>query len=220
MSVSLPVLMIHPLSGSATGAAPTLAAGGGAARSEIPGDVSRLTRGLAAGSEDDFREFHRLYFARLYQFLLVVARGEEQEAKEVLQETLVRVARYVRPFESEEVFWSWLKRVARSAAQDRGRKHQRYSALVRRFEEWWNNLGRPETPPGDHDLTPILHEALENLDPAGRSLLEERYLEGVAVKDLALRTGRTERAVESHLLRLRREMREVILKKLKIHERS
>ena len=207
--------MIHPLTGSAAGAPPTLAAGRETAQFETSAEVSHLTRGLASGNEDDFREFHRLYFARLYQFLLVVARGQEQEAKEVLQETMVRVARYVRPFESEEVFWSWLKRVARSAAQDRGRKHQRYSALVRRFEEWWNNLGRPETPQSDHDLTPILHEALENLDPAERSLLEERYLERVAVKDLALRTGRTERAVESHLLRLRREMRQVMLKKLK-----
>ena len=36
-------------------------------------------------------------------------------------------------FESEEVFWSWLKAVARSAARDTNRKQRRYAALLERF---------------------------------------------------------------------------------------
>ena len=67
-----------------------------------PSGVAELTRRLVARDEDAFREFHTLYFDRLYQFLLVVARGQEHEAQEALQETLLRVARSPRVFDNEE----------------------------------------------------------------------------------------------------------------------
>src|SRR5712672_86920 len=98
-----------------------------------PATIAALTRSLAAGEEAAFREFHALYFDRLYQFLLVIARGQEHEAQEALQQTLLRVLRYVRVFESEEIFWSWLKVLARSAARDAGRKQQRYAMLLQQF---------------------------------------------------------------------------------------
>lgn len=52
--------------------------------------IADLTRRLAARDEEAFREFHTRYFDRLYQFLLVVAHGQEQEAQDALQETLLR----------------------------------------------------------------------------------------------------------------------------------
>jgi DNA-directed RNA polymerase specialized sigma24 family protein len=78
----------------------------------------RLTTGLASANEEAFREFHRLYFDRLYYFLLIVCRGSHDEAQEALQQTLIRVVRHARAFETEETFWCWLKVVARSAARD------------------------------------------------------------------------------------------------------
>ncbi|HVY68617.1 MAG TPA: hypothetical protein VHH73_01740, partial [Verrucomicrobiae bacterium] len=76
-------------------------------RVDRPAGITALTRRLAAGEEAAFREFHAQYFDRLYQFLIVVARGQEHEAREALQETLIRVARYARPFADEEAFWCW-----------------------------------------------------------------------------------------------------------------
>jgi RNA polymerase sigma factor (sigma-70 family) len=110
-----------------------------ASASDRSNDVVSLTSRLASGEEEAFREFHALYFDRLYQFLLVVARGQEHEAQEALQETMLRVARYARGFETEEAFWSWLKVVARSAARDAGRKQRRYLRLLQNFALHWQN---------------------------------------------------------------------------------
>src|ERR1041385_3954857 len=88
------------------------------AREAASGDIELLTRSLAAGDELAFEQFHSLYFDRLYRFLLVVTRGQEHDAQEALQQTLLRVIRYARVFRSEEAFWCWLKVVARSAARD------------------------------------------------------------------------------------------------------
>jgi len=177
--------------------------------------VARLTRRLAAGDGDAFREFHRLYFDRLYRLLLVITRGQEHEAQEALQETLLRVVRYVRMFETDEAFWGWLKVVARSAARDGGRKHRRYFNLLQNFARLWHNDPPERTFPDDNRLGAILEESLEELDPQDRRLIEGKYLDGETVKELSARTGLTDKAVESRLGRLRRRVRELMIEKLR-----
>ena len=49
-----------------------------------PGDIESLTRRLAALDEKAFAEFHARYFDSLYQFLLVLNRGREDEAQDVV----------------------------------------------------------------------------------------------------------------------------------------
>lgn len=175
--------------------------------------IALLTRRLAAGEEDAFRQFQSLYFDRLYRFLLVVARGDETQAREALQETLVRVARHARRFDSEDAFWCWLAAIGRNAARDAGRKECRYSALLAKF----TRSSQPDSPsPGqDGALAAALEESVEELEPGDRVLLEGKYLDGQRVRELAAQAGLTEKAVESRLLRLRRQLREGILKKLK-----
>jgi RNA polymerase sigma-70 factor (ECF subfamily) len=176
-------------------------------------EIRRLTCQLATGDETAFREFHGRYFDRLYQFLLVVARGREIEAQEALQLTLLRVLRYGREFVSEDAFWSWLKVLARSAARDAGRKEQRYLALLRRFTIQCQDDG-PDSRQ-DENLRVALEETLKELEPLERRLLEGKYLQGMTVKELAEETALTEKAAESRLLRLRRHLRERLLQKLR-----
>lgn len=181
------------------------------------GSIERLTRGLAGGDEEAFHDFHTRYFDRLYQFLLVVTRGQDGEAQEALQQTLLRVVRYARVFHSEDVFWSWLKMVARSTARDAGRKQQRYAALLRDFAlRWQAHLEPPQTPDDGDRLNTALEESLNELDAPERQLLQAKYVEGKTVKELAAESGLTEKALESRLLRLRRDLRQRVLNKLPI----
>jgi len=171
--------------------------------------IKVLTQQMAAGDEEAFRRFHGLYFDRLYRFLLAVAHGQEQETRDALQETLVRVARSARRFESEEVFWCWLKAVARNAARDGGRKQRRYFDFLHRFA-----LHASE-PSIDLNIDLPLEECLEELNPADRELIEAKYLQGETVRELSERVALTEKAVESRLLRARQRLRELLLQKLR-----
>jgi RNA polymerase sigma-70 factor (ECF subfamily) len=177
--------------------------------------VTNLTRRLAAGDEAAFREFHAQYFDRLYRFLLVVARGQEQEARDALQETLLRVARYARTFQSQEIFWAWIKAVARSAARDAGRKQQRYAALLEKFARRFDP-GSCESFSGEEGrMREALEASLAELTSEERHLLEAKYIAGSTVRELCCETGATEKAVESRLGRLRLLVRERVLKKLR-----
>ena len=176
--------------------------------------VGELTRRLAAHDEEAFREFHARYFDPLYQFLLVVARGQEDEAREALQETLLRVASRARAFDDEDAFWCWLKAVARNAARDAGRKQRRHVALLGKLSLRWRIAERQAYDGTESRLQTMLRETLNELSSDERALVESKYLDGAATKELSSSTGLTEKAVESRLLRLRRHLRERLLKKL------
>ncbi|HVY69285.1 MAG TPA: sigma-70 family RNA polymerase sigma factor [Verrucomicrobiae bacterium] len=178
--------------------------------SAAPAGVARLTRRLARGDEEAFREFHAEYFSRLHQFLIVVTRGDDAQAKDALQETFLRVARSVKPFDDDEIFWCWLKTVARNAARDGGRRQFRYFAVLERFAR----KQEVETAP-DPSLNEMLEEAMGELGPDERRLLEGKYLDGESVRDLSASAGLTEKAVESRLGRLRRQLRDRMMEKLK-----
>jgi len=184
------------------------------ARETIPPAIVLLTRRLAAGDEAAFREFHELYFDRLYHFLLTVTRGQTHAAQDALQETLLRVVRHAREFDREDVFWSWLKAVARNTARDGARKQRRYFALLQGFGF---RLGDATvtTGPDEYRLKDLLTECLAELDPPDRRLIEAKYLGGATTMEIATQTDLTAKAVESRLLRLRRQLADSLLKKLR-----
>jgi RNA polymerase sigma-70 factor, ECF subfamily len=178
--------------------------------------VISLTRRLAAGEEEAFREFQMRYFDRLYRFLLVVTHGNETQAQEAVQETFLRVARHIRRFEDEEAFWNWVKAIGRNAARDAGRKQRRYFSLLDRFTKRSESNAAANVQ--EDSLSVALEESVDELELNDRQLVEGKYLDGQTVKDLAAQTGLTEKAVESRLLRLRRRLREGILKRLNQHD--
>src|SRR5688572_32846120 len=105
---------------------------GAPAASAAPNEVARLTRLMQRGSEEAYREFFRFYFHRLQAYILVVTRGNEALARDLVQQTMIKVARHIRVFEEETVLWRWLTLLARTAAGDEGRKSQRYVAFPER----------------------------------------------------------------------------------------
>ena len=188
------------------------------AQSDGLSETARLTRGLATGDEEAFREFHQRYFDRLFRYLLVMSRGQETEAEEALQETLCRVARYARRFGAEEVFWCWLTALARSAARDGGRKQRRYWTLLQNYALRWLPLQKDPDDGAEARLEQTVQGCLAELPPADRALVEAKYLQRLSVRELARQTGLTEKAVESRLVRLRRQLREHLLRKLRLNQ--
>jgi len=57
---------------------------------------------VSSGHNISFEKFHSEYFARLYRYALTIMRGNEAAAEEIAQETLLRVARHIKPFSRED----------------------------------------------------------------------------------------------------------------------
>ena len=182
--------------------------------SHIDGDVLDLTTRMVAGEEEAFRLFHDTYFDRLYRYLIVVTGGDEQTALDGLQETLLRVAKYIRCFDQAEIFWSWLTVLARSAARDGARRQKSYLRMLAGYARGF--LGLDDSEAGDPidaeaELRACVDAALAALDEIDQELVEGKYFGGKTVKDLSAETGLTPKSVESRLLRARRTIKEQIL---------
>jgi len=183
-----------------------------------PSEVARLTRSMQRGDEEAYREFFRLYFHRLLAYLLVVTRGNETIARDLVQQTMIKVAKHVRVFEEEAVLWRWLTVLARTAAVDEGRKSQRYFGFLERLwhgREEWAPAGKEE----ECAVERLLAGKLEELETEDRRVLEKKYLEGNSVKEIASDLGTTEKAIESRLSRVRAKLKEALLKELN-HEQA
>ncbi|MBL9168735.1 MAG: sigma-70 family RNA polymerase sigma factor [Verrucomicrobiales bacterium] len=179
--------------------------------------VERLTSRMVRSEEDAYREFYHAYAHRLFRYLLVVTHGHEETAKEALQQTLLRVVRNIRRFDSEEAFWSWLTVLARSAATDQARRGRSYLNLLQGFYEQWTASGtHPEPEPSDR-LNDHVDSSLASLSEEDRHLIHLKYLARTPVREIAEKLNTTEKAIESRLVRVRQRLKSAILERLQ-HE--
>lgn len=175
-------------------------------------EVARLTRAMQRCDEDAYREFFRRYFHRLLAYLLVVARGDEAQARELVQLTMIRVARHIRVFEDEAVLWRWLTLLARTAAVDEGRKRSRYFGFLERL--WNRRENRHATSVDENAFEELLGERFDQLPVEDRSLLEKKYVDGCSVREIAAELNLSEKAIESRLTRVRAKLKAEVMKGL------
>jgi RNA polymerase sigma-70 factor, ECF subfamily len=186
-----------------------------AAEACVLSTVAQLTSAMRRGDEEAYREFFRLYFHRLLAYLIVVTRGDEELARDLLQQTMIKVAKHIRVFEDEAVFWRWVTLLARTAAVDQGRKSQRYFGFLKRF--WSFREPPPSANEREDQFQQALAEQLQLLVSDDRLILEKKYFDRFSVKDIATELNLSEKAVESRLTRARSKLKELLLERLR-HE--
>lgn len=179
------------------------------------GGLGALTSRMAHHEEEAFVDFLAAFQGRLFRYLIVITRGDEQATREALQQTMLRVVKHVRRFDDESVFWSWLTKLARSSVIDDARKQNRYFALLKRFLE--DRQTKPlhhVTEQNGDELLECLNAALPHLPTQESEIIRRKYFLGQTSREIAISLNTTEKAIESRLVRIRRQLRESILKEI------
>jgi RNA polymerase sigma factor (sigma-70 family) len=176
---------------------------------------------MSKGDEMAWRTFYGAYFDRLWRYLLVVAAGNEDAAREALQATFVRVTRHIKIFASEEIFWSWLTVLARTAFADETRKQRRYFSFLERFTVHTNvESDGINDVVADERLRILLERQIAQLPDDEQKLVGQKYFAHRSVRELAEEWQTTEKAVESKLSRIRRKLKDAALAELKNETRN
>jgi RNA polymerase sigma-70 factor (ECF subfamily) len=186
-----------------------------------PLQIAELTRAMTRGDEAAYRMFYQLYQPRLFRYLWVVSRGRDADAQDALQATLLRVVKYIRVFDREEIFWGWLTRVARSALSDDQKKQRRYGAVLDWFRTPAFDTPRgKETESGidatrkETELLSVLDACVAALPEEERELLEARYFSRLPVRAIAGENETSEKAIQSKLARIRAKLKVSLLQRL------
>jgi RNA polymerase sigma factor (sigma-70 family) len=174
-------------------------------------DVRAMTRGIRKGREDAFEAFYSGYADRMYRYLLVSTKGDEERARDVLQEALLRVVRHLPPLDAPEDLWRYLTVIMRSALVDQLRRAGRSPGSLAPRQEL---AVESEERSGDR-MFALLDDALAALPVDDRRILEEHYFRGTSQAEIAGRIESSLKGLGMRLTRLRRRMRDFILEGLR-----
>jgi RNA polymerase sigma-70 factor (ECF subfamily) len=165
-------------------------------------DISTLTHGLSRCDEVAWRQFHERFYHILHSW--AVSRGASAcDAPAIVQGVYLRVLRHAKTFPDADSFHAWLSCLVRCEVIDAARKIGRRSWLNERFQQWQMSTGTDE----GGAVQDQLDEAMEELEPADRSLVRRHYVDGWSQDDLAGEHNVSVKAIESKLARLRKRLR-------------
>jgi len=175
-------------------------------------DVRAMTRGIREGREAAFDAFYSGYADRMYRYLLVSAKGDEERARDVLQDALIRVVRHLPPLDSPEDLWKYLAVLMRSALVDHVRRAAR-NPVARTGST--DDPQAPSEERANDRMFALLDDALAALPADDRRILEEHYFQGATQGEIAGRIESSLKGLGMRLSRLRRRMRDLILEGLR-----
>ncbi|HET8540008.1 MAG TPA: sigma-70 family RNA polymerase sigma factor [Anaeromyxobacter sp.] len=174
---------------------------------------------LQAVRGGDRRALERLlarHQSQIYRFGAKMCRDEE-DAKDVLQETMIAAARTIPEFRGTSAVSTWLYAIARSFCIKKRRTSkfapERIDSLEAHAEQAAEIADPRRTPEEDvagRQLQRALESAIGELDPMYREVLALRDVEGLSAAEVAEVMGLSVEAVKSRLHRARTAVREKI----------
>lgn len=177
-------------------------------------NVTLLER-ARAGDREALEQLLELHQGQVYRFGMKMCRDEE-DAKDVLQDTLIAMARGVRDFRGASSISTWLYTIARSFCI----KKRRRSTFAPREERSLDTdvdagaapLADPAKGPEEllagRQVEQALEDAIGALEPMYREVLVLRDVEGLTAPEVAEVLGVSVQAVKSRLHRARLSVRE------------
>jgi RNA polymerase sigma-70 factor (ECF subfamily) len=173
-----------------------------------------LLEAVRAGDAEALETLLVRYQPRIYRFSMKMCRHPE-DARDVVQDTLLAVARGVRSFKGASSLSTWLYTIARSFCI----KHRRRSKFAPPAELSLETdvaeeaLGQAAPGPGldevmeSRRIETAVERAIAGLAPTYREVLVLRDVEGLTAGEVAEVTGLSVDAVKSRLHRARSDLR-------------
>lgn len=174
-----------------------------------------LVNAVLANRPGAFERLVREYQGLCWHIIQRMVRNPE-DARELCQDTFLRVHQCLHQYRGESALKSWIGRVAWTIAL-RHLQHKRIPLLDNADDgegtSLLENIGDGfdlETACADEETMRHLHQAIETLPPLQRTLLTLYYLEETSIPDIARITGLASGTIKSHLFRSRLRLRGVL----------
>jgi RNA polymerase sigma factor (sigma-70 family) len=176
-------------------------------------DARELTAAIASGDTEAFSRFYQQWFDFACREARKVSRRDEQFCLDIVQETMMRVIRSIKPMDSEPAVERWLNMVIRSRCIDRIRRDCRRSR--REFAHGVDNGTVDAAAASELSEQELwLHEQLASLDAEQIQLLDLRFRLGWTLQRIGRFLGMKPGAVDGRISRSLAALREVAQEEL------
>ena len=162
---------------------------------------------LRQASPKAVRAWYQAYYSKLHRFVSgkVAVRSD---ADELTQDVFLSCLKHLPLFRGESSIWTWMIHVAKHEVADYYRKrYAKKFILALPLSEFL------PIEPVHHaeEISSKVMSVLQEMKQEHRELLLMKYLDKKKVAQIALETGKTQKAVESLLFRARDEFRELFV---------
>lgn len=179
-------------------------------------DERALLEAAQGGDEAALTELINRYSPKVYRFGMKMCR-HEQDAEEVLQDTLLAAAKGLPDFRGQSSLSTWLYTIARSYCIKRRRKHVDEPSTLEPLHELRAegvpqlvDQRGPDDEAASREIEAALELAIDELEPMYREVLVLRDLEGLTAPEVGEILELGVEAVKSRLHRARAQVRQRI----------
>ena len=170
-------------------------------------DEKKLIKNLKKGKEEAYYELINRYGDKLLKTTYLIVK-DEKEAEDILQETFIRVFKYIKNFKGGSSLYTWIYRIAHNVTMD----FLKSSIPTIPYEDYHESKDDIE------DITLLnieieyLKAALDNLNFIYKQVLIFFYFEELSVKEISEILGEKEGTIKSRLSRGRLELKKFLVK--------
>jgi len=164
---------------------------------------------MPRASSDTPQDAFEQHFADVYGYVAYRLAPDLQAVQEVTQEVFLAALESWGAYRGDGKVLSWLRAIARCKVADYLRQRARRSCQTD-----LDAVAAVTTsiPMGMANRAVLLAQSMRLLPPEYAELLEEKYLEGLSVRQIAQQRTQTEKAIESALSRARGLLRSTFLR--------
>jgi RNA polymerase sigma-70 factor (ECF subfamily) len=216
-----PVLALSQLPGNAMEMSVALEADARQAAADKRSEEHLLVRKAQAGDRLAFEELVRRYDRDVLRLALNLVHAPE-DARDIYQESFLRVYRNLHRFRFECSFYTWLYRITTNVALDHLRRrssHREDQAPVLADAEGGpldffdrqpaaSASSNPEKQVLGSELGAKIQEAMKRLSPRERTVFEMKHFQGLRLRAIGDLLGTSEETVKNSLFRATRKLRE------------
>jgi RNA polymerase sigma-70 factor, ECF subfamily len=178
----------------------------------MPADVAELVAAARDGDRGAFDELVRVTYAETYTLAFRLT-GDEEDARDVVQEAYLRAYRGLSEFRGDAQFSTWMYRITANCASTHLGKRRRH-----RHDELHDDLSLADESPASSPearaeagaLRERLHAALDALPPKLRAVIVLRDVYDLSHDAIAQELGISQSAAKVRLHRARRKLRDEV----------
>lgn len=163
-----------------------------------------LVKKAIKGNREAFEDLINMYFDRLYKEAYLRCKHEE-DAKEIVQETIYKAYRNIKSLKEPKYFKTWLSKILINVSND----YMRKNGMIE-LEHNENDYVKKVHNDGQIEIKMDLYNAMDELEDKYKDVIILRYIEDLKIEDISEILERPVNTIKTHIRKAIKDMKNLL----------
>ena len=163
-----------------------------------------LVKKAIKGDREAFEDLINMYFDRLYKEAYLRCKHEE-DAKEIVQETIYKAYRNIKNLKEPKYFKTWLSKILINVSND----YMRKNGMVE-LEHEENDYVKKVHNDDQVEIKIDLYNAMDELEDKYKDVIILRYIEDLKIEDISKILERPVNTIKTHIRKAIKDMKNLL----------